>query len=377
MKRRQVIKSVGAAAFVFAPGLNSYAQATGAKTIKIAQSAPLSGPLGPQVQSGNQSAALVFDSVNRNGGINGLPIEYITMDDQFQPSKTLANCEQLIHESRVVALFSLVGSANVMAVQPLLEKTGVPLIAGIGVSDSAREMTRNSAYYVRAGYGREIEKILRQIATLGIRRIALAALDNAGGEEVKAIFVHNLQQLGIAPGATVSVKVDASNISTCAAALAVDRPQAVVLFLGGALPGKLIEALDALGAFPSFYGTSIVPGEITAKALASKLRSLVICQVVPYPWARDVPAIQEFQRVAAGSSVPVGYGNLEAYINALVLVEVLKRAGKDLSPAKLHATARRLKGRFGGLDVDFTGATNTGAKFTELVYLNGAGRLTR
>lgn len=377
MKRRQVIKSDGAAALVLGPGLNSYAQGTGGGTIRIAQSGPLSGPLGPQVQAGIQSSALVFDSVNRNGGIGGLPIEYITMDDQCQPTKTLANCEKLIQENRVVALFSLVGSANVMAVQPLLEKTGVPLITGIGVSDSVREKTRNSAYYVRAGYGREIEKILQQITTIGVRRISLAAFDNAGGEEVKAIFMHHLQQLGITPRATVSVSVDGSNISTCAAALAADRPQAVVLFLGGALPGRLIEAMDALGAFPSFYGTTTVPGEITAKALASKLRSLVICQVVPYPWARDVPAILEFQRVAEGSSVPLGYGSLEAYINALVLVEVLKRAGRDLSPAKLHATVRRLKGRFGGLDVDFTGVTNTGARFTELVYVNGAGRFTR
>lgn len=377
MERRQVIKSVGAAALVFGSGLNSYARGAAGGTIKIAQSAPLSGPLGPQVRMGNQSAALVFDSVNRNGGIGGLPIEYITMDDQFQPLKTIANCEKLIHEDRVVALFSLVGSANVMAVQPLMEKTGVPLVAGIGVSDSVRERTRSSAYYVRAGYGREIEKILQQIKTIGIRRIALAALDNPGGEEVKAIFMRNLQQLGIAPGATVSVSVDGSNISNCAAALAADRPQAVVLFLGGALPGNLIEAMDALGAFPHFYGTSIVPGEITAKALASKLRSLAICQVVPYPWARDVPAIQEFQRVAAASSVPLGYTNLEAFINALILVDVLRRAGKDLSPAKLHATARRLRGRYGGLDVDFTGARNTGATFTELVYVTGAGRFTR
>lgn len=376
MNRRCFVKLAGAAAAVFGSGLNFGAMGA-SRSIKIGQSAPLSGPMAPQVQSSNRGAALAFDSVNRTGGIGGLPIELISLDDGLLPSKTLANCEKLLLEERAAALFGLIGSGNVMAVQPLLEKTGVPLFSGIGVSDSVREKTASSAYYVRAGYGREVEKILQQAATIGVQRISLAAFNNAGGEEVKTIFLRNLQKLGITPGATVSVNVDGSNITACAQALASGKPQVVVLFLAGTLPAMVIEALEALSSFPNYYGMSLVSGEATAKALGPKLRNLVICQIVPYPWAKDNSGIQAFQRLATAASIPVDYTTLEGYVNASVLVEVLKRAGTDPSPPKLHAAAKRLKGAFGGLEVDFTGGTNTGCNFTELVYVTGGGRFTR
>jgi len=377
MKRRSVVRSAGAAGVTLMSGLNFRAWGAATGSIKIGQSTVLSGPLGAQLQLGNRGVAMVFDAVNRSGGINGLPIELVSLDDEFQPAKSLANCEQLVQKQRVVALYGMVGTGNVLAVQPLLEKTGVPLVGCIGVSDNARETTRDSAYYVRAGYAREVQRIVQQITTLGIRRIALAHFNNAGGEELKTVFVQSLQKLGITPGVTTAVNVDASNIDACAAALAADKPQAVVLFIAGGLPTKLIEAVNSLGAFPNYYGMSVVPGELVAKSMGPKLRNLVISQVIPYPWANDNPAIQTFRRLATAASVPIGYSSLEGFISASILVEMLKRAGKDLSPARLHAAAKRIKGRFGGLEIDFTGGSNTGSTFTELVYVTGDGRFTR
>lgn len=371
------MKSAGAAGVVFLPGMATRAWGAAESTIKVGQSAVLSGPVGSQVQTFNRAASLVFEGVNRAGGIGGQPIELISVDDELQPAKTVANCERLLHQDRVVALFGMVGSGNLAAVQPLLEKTGVPVVGAIAVSDLARQKTRDSAYYVRCGYGREVSKIVQHLATTGVQRIALVCFANPGGDEVRAAFLQSLQELGIRPGATVAMNPDGSNTASCAATLAADRPQAIVMFIAGSLPAKIIEALNGLGAYPTYYGMSVVSGEATAKALGSKLRQLVIEQIVPYPWANDSPPIQAFRQLADRAGVPVDYTAFEGYVNAQVLVEVLKRAGRDLSPARLHATLKRLKGRFGGMDVDFTGDTNTGSKFVELVYVSATGRFTR
>jgi branched-chain amino acid transport system substrate-binding protein len=377
MKRRTLMRSAGAAALVSMPGIALRAWGAQGSTIKVGQSAVLSGPVGTQTQAIKRGASLVFDGVNRVGGIGGLPIELISLDDEFQPAKTVANCERLLLSDHVVALFGMVGSANLVAAQPLLEQTGVPVVGAIAVSDSARQKTRGSTYYVRAGYGREVSKIAQQLATIGAQRIALACIANPGGEEVRTALLQKLQELGVKPGATVSVNPDGSNIAACAATLAADRPQAVVLFIPGTLPAKVIEALDALRVYPTYYGMSAVSGETTAKALGSKLRQLVIAQILPYPWSNDSAPVQAFRRVADQAAVPVDYASFEGYINAQVLVEVLKRAGKDLSPAKLHAILKRLKGRFGGMDVDFTGDTNTGSTLVELVSVSATGKFTR
>jgi len=120
------------------PGIALRAWGAQGSTIKVGQSAVLSGPVGTQIQAIKRDASLVFDGVNRAGGIGGLPIELISPDDEFQPAKTVANCQRLLLSDHVVALFGMVGSANLVAAQPLLEQTGVPVVGAIAVSDSAR-----------------------------------------------------------------------------------------------------------------------------------------------------------------------------------------------------------------------------------------------
>jgi branched-chain amino acid transport system substrate-binding protein len=377
MKRRVLVQTAGASAMVLFPGLNISALGAEKDPIAIGRSAVLSGMIGAQSQAYTDGAELAFQMVNRKGGIAGRPIKLISLDDGLVPGRTVSNCEKLIVGERVTALIGLVGSANLIAVEPLLRQRGVPVVGAIGVSDSARAATRDTAYFVRAGYGREMEKIVQQVTTIGVRRIALAYAANPGGEEVKTVFLNSLQRLGINPGVAVAASNDGGNVADCAAAIAAGQPQVVVLGSGGSIPAKIIEALNNRAVFPSYYGMSVVPGEATAQALGSKLRSLVISQVVPYPWANDDPPIQAFRTQAGAASVTVNYTSFEGYINALLLAEVLKRCGGDLSPSKLHMTLRQFKGRIGGMNIDFAGDSNTGSKFVELVYLSGTGKFTR
>ena len=73
----------------------------------------------------------------------------------------------------------------------------------------------------------------------------------------------------------------------------------------------------------------------------------------------------------------MGYLSFEGYVNALVMIEALKRTGRDLTRARLHASLKAMKLRIGGMDVDFTGASNTGSRFIEMVRVTQDGRFVR
>jgi ABC-type branched-subunit amino acid transport system substrate-binding protein len=128
-----------------------------------------------------------------------------------------------------------------------------------------------------------------------------------------------------------------------------------------------------------FYGMSIVPGDLTAKLVGAQTNGLAISQVVPYPWGEVEPLAREFRQLADSNKVPVGYLSYEGYVNALVMIEALKRAGRDLTRARLHAALRSLKLRLGGMDIDFTvaNAGNTGSRFIEMVRVTKEGRFLR
>jgi branched-chain amino acid transport system substrate-binding protein len=63
--------------------------------IKIGNTAPYSGPLSALGALGKSFGAY-FDKVNAEGGINGRKIKFITLDDGYNPAKTLEQVRKLV-----------------------------------------------------------------------------------------------------------------------------------------------------------------------------------------------------------------------------------------------------------------------------------------
>lgn len=252
------------------------------------------------------------------------------------------------------------------------------MVGGYAVSDSARDKAGGAAYFVRATFAREAQALVQHLTTIGVSRIAVAALDNPGGAEVvklveAALATHQLQAV-----TSVAVKGDASNAAAAGKTLADSKAQAVIMYLGGTVGGEVMKATAAAGGRSTmFYGMSIVPGDVTAKLVGSQTSGLAISQVVPYAWSDADAQTREYRHLAERSQVPVGYLSFEGYLNALVMVEALKRTGRELTRPRLHAALKAMRLRVAGMDVDFTGAGNTGSRFIEMVRVTQDGKFLR
>jgi len=345
--------------------------------ILLGQSAVLSGPLSPGVIAGQRGGKLAFEELNAQGGVAGRALRLLALDDELNPTKAAANYQALVEQHQVFACFSGVGAATTLAGLPILRASGVPLVGATAVVDSVREKSQGVAYYTRASQLSEIEGLVRHLETLGIRRIGIAHLATPGGQEVAqqltaALLKRNLQLQGVA-----AVAADGSNVAEPGKMLAQQRPQALVLFLSGAPAAALMKAVWANGSAPSFYGLSILSGEVTARLLGAQSQGLAISQVTPYPWDGANPDTLQYRRAAEKAGVPVGYHSFEGYLAARVLIEALKRVGRDLTRAKLHASLRTLSQRVAGIDIDFSSGHHTGSQFTELVHVRKDGSFLR
>jgi ABC-type branched-subunit amino acid transport system substrate-binding protein len=346
--------------------------------ILIGQSAVLSGPLGVSVQGYTAGARLALDEANSRGGIAGRQVTLVSMDDGLVPDRAVANYKTLLTERGVFAFFGGVGSGTIAAAVPVLTESRAPLIGNFAVSDAVREKAAGHAYFVRATYSREAGRLVQHLATIGIQRIAVAHLDNPGGLEVLTLVKAAAQQH---PGTTVvasaAVKNDGSNAVVAGQALAAAEPQTVLLFLAGPPVAQLMKAIHTGGASVTFYGMSVVAGDLVAKDMAGKLRSLATSQVVPYPWADADATTRRFRERCAQAQVPVAYHTFEGYLNGLVLLEALRQAGRTPNRASLHEAVRNLRARIGDVEIDFTGGQHTGSRFVELVHVTADGRFLR
>jgi branched-chain amino acid transport system substrate-binding protein len=374
MKRR-IFLAAGAAAVAGGP-----ARADNGVTdteILLGQTGILSGPLGTTIKSMLGGAQLAFNDTNSRGGVAGRAVKLVSMDDELKPDKAVANYRSLLNDQRVLAFFGCVGSGTTAASAGVLAQSGAPMVGGYAVADSAREKVKGSAYFVRASTGREAEALVQHLTTLGVTRIAVAHLDNPGGAEARALVESALSAKQLKLQAAVAVKGDGSNAAEAGKQLAGNEAQAVIMYLSGVLPGEVMKATWALGARPMFYGMSIVAGELAAKTLGEHARGLAIAQVVPYPWAEVDPVVREYRRLADAAGVPLSYYSYEGYLSGIVMLESLRRCGRELTRARLHAALRGLKMRLAGMDVDFTTGHATGSNFVDLVQVSVGGRFVR
>ncbi|SDD93510.1 ABC-type branched-chain amino acid transport system, substrate-binding protein [Variovorax sp. CF079] len=378
MQRRSFVASTA----VFATGLAhlSSAQAeTGVSDseILLGSSAVLSGPLGSQIKVVHNGAGLAFDAVNEQGGVGGRKIKLVSLDDELKPEKAVENYGKLLNDHRVFAFFGCVGSGTTAAAAKLLQQSGAPSVGGYGVGDTARERVAGSAYFVRASNAREAQALVEHLTTVGVNKMAIAHLDNPGGAEAVKLIEAAMATHKLTPTAVVSVKGDGSTSAAAGKTLADSQPQAVLMYLAGTVAGEVIKATYGAGSKPMFYGMSVVPGEVTAKVVNLQAGGLAISQVMPYPWGEVETVTRDYRRLAERAQVPVGYGSFEGYLNGLVMIEGLKRAGRDLTRARLHAALRAFKMRLAGMDIDFTSGSSTGSKFIEMVRVTPEGRFVR
>ena len=94
-------------------------------SIKIGGSYPFSGPASAY-RSIADGAKAQFGAVNASGGVDGRKIEFITLDDAYEPPKAVQNARRLIQQEEVFALFNTLGTPNNAAIWDYVNKQEVP-----------------------------------------------------------------------------------------------------------------------------------------------------------------------------------------------------------------------------------------------------------
>ncbi|MFT4097715.1 MAG: ABC transporter substrate-binding protein [Rhodoblastus sp.] len=96
-----------------------------ATEIKIGNTMPYSGPASALGVAGKAIAAY-FDMVNKQGGIAGHRINFISYDDGYSPPKTVEQTRKLVESEEVALMFSSLGTPTNSAVRKYLNDAKVP-----------------------------------------------------------------------------------------------------------------------------------------------------------------------------------------------------------------------------------------------------------
>lgn len=348
--------------------------------ILLGQSVVLSGPLAENGVQYSKGIRLYLDQVNQKGGINGRKIELVTLDDAYTPARAEENTRQLIEDKQVFALLGYAGTGSTLAALPLAEKSHTPLIAPYTGAESLRGKVSPVLFHLRAGYDDEMRKIVEHQATLGIKDIAIVYQDDNFGKAGLKGFEKAMADFKLKPLATLAVAPGnlAESATASAQTLARLRPASVILATAGKVSTAVIGETIKHGVRPQFIGISAISAAQLVGDLKTDAAGIVIAQVVPSPWSSKYRIVRQYREALGGKPEDAHYASLEGYMAGRVMVEGLRRAGKNLTRSGLISALEGLQHLdLGDFIVDYRNGRHVGSSFIDLSMIRGNGQFVQ
>lgn len=344
--------------------------------ILVGQSAPLTGgnaELGNDIRNG---ALAYFKKVNDAGGLAQGKLKLVTLDDRNDTKLSAANTQQLVVGQEVVALFGYASSTLSIPAMPLVIEHRVPFFAPFTGADTIRKQN-DYVYTVRATYADEIDKIINFWGNLGSSRVTVLHYDDAVGKQNFETVARLLQKFNRQP-VSVAIKRNADITDANFRDVVASDPNVLVVTTLYAPAAQMIKKLKAANRAYMVTSLSFAGASQLAKALGQDATGVSVSLTVPTPRSHSVPVVRECNDAwkALGQKEALSVTALESCIAAKVLVEGMKRAGKDLTRASLHRALSAL-GRYdtGGYVVDFKPNFRHGGSYVGMALLRPNGEV--
>jgi branched-chain amino acid transport system substrate-binding protein len=340
--------------------------------IRIGQTSALTGPAAAAVSEINIGAKLYLNAVNAEGGINGQPIELVSLDDNNKAAAAADNAAQLIADQRVVALFLSRGTPQTQAMLPHLS-TGAMVL---------HNPVNPWVFNVRASYQREAEIVVRHLGLTGLDKVALLYVNDSFGEDAIQGAMRVFKQASVTPAMVQTVEREKPNYAVLIPKLTELKPLGVVIIGSPTSVAAGIKAMRAAGLRATVATLSNNAAGGFVAGLGDDAGSVIVSQVFPSERRLAVPMIAEASRLAAGQKVSqLTPAMIEGFAAAKVLVAGLRRAEKEnkvITRASLKRALESLE-RFdiGGLEISYSPTDHTGLDFADLSIIGADGTFRR
>jgi branched-chain amino acid transport system substrate-binding protein len=347
-----------------------------ADKIVVGQVAALQGPAQALGQGMRQGILAAFTEANRNGGVGGRKLELKSLDDGYEPDKTIEATKKLIDEDKVFALIGAVGTPTSQASQPIATAAKVPFIGPFTGAEFLRNPYNRYVVNVRASYFQETEAWIEHLTSdLGITRIAILYQDDAFGLAGLNGVQRALGKRHMTLVASGSFRRNTTAVKTALLDIMKGQPQAVVTVAPYKPVAAFVKVAREVKFDPRFVAISFVGSDSLATELGGDGAGVIVSQVVPFPWDAAIPVVANYQKsiVALDPAAKPGFVSLEGYLVGRLAVEALKRIkGEPTREAMLDAIDSSPID-LGGVVLTYSAGSNRGSDKVYLTVLQADG----
>lgn len=324
-------------------------------TITIGGTAPLSGEASSAAAVA-RGADAYFKYVNDRGGVNGRKIEYKIVDDAYDPARTVQAVRQLVQQDRVFAIFNSLGTSNNLAIRDFLNQSSVPqLFVASGATTWGRDAKRYpwTIGYIPSYQTEGIVLARNVLKTKPAAKIAVLYQDDDYGKDLLAGFKRGLGAKASRIAKAVGYDPTGADVNSQVSELRATKATVFMVFAFGKFAIQSMIQAAKLGWRPQVYVNAVASSnslmsiaDLTgAKAVTKNAISIVFFKDPSDPkWAKDkgIALMQSIvKRYAGANDLKNGY-YVAGMASAFTMVDVLRKAGKNLTRQGVMAAARTL-----------------------------------
>jgi ABC-type branched-subunit amino acid transport system substrate-binding protein/DNA-directed RNA polymerase subunit RPC12/RpoP len=319
----------------------------GNREIVLGMSGPFSGTsreLGRGVQMGIET---YLKHVNDQGGINGRKFKLEALDDGYEPEKALENMKELHEQRHVFAAIGNVGTPSAAKTVPYAVENKMLFFGGFTGAKLLREDPPvRYVFNYRASYREETATIVNYLLDhyrLRPDKIAVFDQDDAFGDDGFQGVAATLQKFGRDPKEIVRGRYERNTTRVDEAVkkiLAHQEIKAVVMVATYKPAAEFIKKVKDSGRDIIFSNVSFVGTEALMEELKEDrggyADGVIVTQVVPpiNSGATLVINYRELFKKYNPQERPT-FVSLEGYIDAVILLEGIRRAGANPTAEKV------------------------------------------
>ena len=311
----------------------------------------ITGPLtGPAAAWGSiaQASEAYAAHVNAQGGVHGRKLKIVLKDDGYNPGRAVANFNEM--KDSVFAVIGTVGTAVLNANKDLVAEAGLPLIYPLGnvqvFAKQPKEKVR-TVFQVYPDYADEAEFLVAQASKLEkVKKLALFGQNDDYGklalEGAKRALPKNP---GVSIVGEVFYEVTDRELGTQANKLKESGAEAVLLYATPVHAANIVKEMAKIGYRPKIFASFTLYDRDTMFRLLGDLWENVYFNTLAA--IRGEPAADRIIDIVVKAD-PKLKGRegflVQGGANVMILVEGLKRAGRDLTREKFLAAMETIQG---------------------------------
>jgi len=284
--------------------------------------------------------------INEKGGIHGRKINLIHEDDQYKIPLAIASFEKLVTKDEVLAILHCGGTPQTMALLPKIEKEKVPVIPP-GMLVPMYTPYKRYVFSYGSTYSNQIEVLIDYVINdLKVKapKTAIVYWPVEWAKEGLKASKDRLKAYGVDPVGEIELPMGAVDASS--QVLSMKRAGAEYVIIFTLAPGiiNFIKTAEKFDYFPTYLTFTWCADDSILKAVG-KAAKIYYAGSMFGVWNDGSPGGKELREIAQkyGSSPKLPTLYIQGYTTAAILVEGLRRAGKNVTVEKFVDALETLK----------------------------------